>query len=106
MSNTKPEKTDARIDPSRITSHDDGRFIRTAIKLDGKIESIDVLRPDGTLFARLNILIYESGKGGSVDVNLNPETQRGRFKAWNKGVPQVDAETVKGTTTHTVVVSE
>lgn len=93
-----------------LTTRDDGKFVRTAVQLKDKdITSIDVLRPDGTLLARVNLLAWDakqengkaSPKGGTVDVILQGE-QRGRFLAWNKGVPQVDAETVSGTTVHSV----
>ena len=71
--------------------------------VNNKLTNVDVRRPDGTLLCGLNIGAFKDG-AGSVDVILNPATQRGRFLAWFNGAPQVQSATCKGTTVHCVAI--
>lgn len=90
---------------ARATLRDssDGKFIRTGIVVgEGRIVSLDLLRGDGSLLCRLNVLSSSDG-GGSVDTILGQE-QRGTFMAWAGGVAIVNTVTPTGTTVHTVVI--
>jgi len=62
--------------------------------------SLEIRRPDGSLLCKINVFDFGEGRG-DVDVILTPD-QRGRFLAWDKGIPQVNRETVEGTTVHAI----
>ncbi len=55
---------------SKLTTHDDGKFVRTAIVIGGT-ESIDLVAQDGTLLARINVVFLPNSEAGEhliVDV--------------------------------------
>lgn len=85
------------------SAHGPDDFVRTGIVIAaGRITSLDILREDGSLLARVNIGAWAGG-GGSVDTIIG-QGQRGTFKAWQNGIPTVNAQTPEGTTVHTVVI--
>lgn len=71
---------------TKVTSReDDNGCCRTAIQTEsGKVNSIDVLTPQGELFYRLNITVLrEESNWGNIDVVWS-EKITGTVKAWSR----------------------
>ena len=56
---------------TKVATHDDGRFLRTALVIDpgpGGGGSVDLLSKDGRFLARLNLFTSESGDWLALDL--------------------------------------
>jgi hypothetical protein len=97
-----------RVAPVDLTERTERGWTRTAIRLapGGALASVDIVRSDGSLLARINAGAWQDG-GGTVDTIIGPG-QRGTFLAWldgqAQGQAQVRQETAPGTTVHAVAI--
>lgn len=68
---------------TQMTTHDDGKYVRTALVIGGDAQggSVDVLSPDGEFLVRLNLFTKDDSEGlwfalDCIDIEQKFQTRR------------------------------